>query len=480
MKREKKIIKSGITFLAIFSIVFIFLNKAFSSIYYYTNTIEDFKSLSNKTNIDLIFYGSSHSYTAYNPVIFNKKCKTVSYNLGSDGLRMIFTDLIFEESLKYTHPKLVVLEVYSSSLTMPETKEAKGYQLRGLDFISNFSINKAIKVNQVYEPKEYLGVYSTLIRNHEKWNDLNLSQRYNFDKNRVYYNSGFVGSYRIIKENDKLKFKDFKTKKNNQKTIKNSLTEQSKRELQRFINIAKQNGIKVLIVSSPDLRSFYLKENIFKGLEFFSAKNNIDYINLNNYYKEIGLTIEDFRDPGHLNSYGANKTSEYLAKYISEHFILKNRSNDVVWQKIEKEYDNYKESITIYKPKVVYEKTLNKRLTEGVILKDFKIIKKNRLLKIIFNLKTDKSLLNSMRLGVNLYPTNKELKHLSSKRKESGYNFESKNTIINDSEKAQIEIITSINEIEKIKVFLYDKEKYNGVIGETIWINEFIPLNHTK
>src|SRR5690554_2110416 len=142
---------ASIVVLIIFIIVgFIYLNKAFASTHYFVNTTEDFKALAKKTNIDVIFYGSSHVYTAYNPLIFNKINSILSFNLGSDALRVTVTDLVLEESLKYTKPKIVVLEVYTASLIYPESESGKGFQLRALDFVSNTSFSKMKKVKEIY------------------------------------------------------------------------------------------------------------------------------------------------------------------------------------------------------------------------------------------------------------------------------------------------------------------------------------------
>src|SRR5690606_36655726 len=88
---------------------FIYLNRIFASAHYYVNAIEDFKELANETNIDVIVYGSSHAYTAFNPLIINDISKTISFNLGADALKIGLTDLVLNESLKYTKPKLVIL-----------------------------------------------------------------------------------------------------------------------------------------------------------------------------------------------------------------------------------------------------------------------------------------------------------------------------------------------------------------------------------
>lgn len=320
----KKKILSIAVFVVLFFGTFYYLNKAFSSEHHYVNTIEDFKKLSKETNIDLVFYGSSHSYTAYNPAVFNKICNTVSYNLGSDGLRMCFTDLILEESLKFTKPKLIVLEVYDASLTLPKTDKAKGYQLRALDVIPNYSIAKWKKISEVYGEDDYLSIAFPLIRNHDKWNEvnyINVSRRQELDSSKQLFYNGFIGSKKTIKEVGK--FKDFKIQRIIKDTTKSQLGRVAKKSIQEFLYKAKANGSKVLVISSPDLRVPFKKNNyFFSELEALLEKNDTPFLNLNDHYQEMDLEVKDFRDPGHLNINGANKASVFLANYIKENELL--------------------------------------------------------------------------------------------------------------------------------------------------------------
>ena len=169
----KKNYISIITFLVLFTIGFVYLNKVFKSSHYFVNGFENFKKLSKKTNIDVIFLGSSKSYTSFNPAIINDKCKTISYNLGSDSLLLQLTDLLLEEILKFTTPKLIVLEVYPGITNAKITKAIKGHQLRMLDEISNFSLSKYQNISKIFQKKDFLNVYSTTVRNHNKWYNKN-------------------------------------------------------------------------------------------------------------------------------------------------------------------------------------------------------------------------------------------------------------------------------------------------------------------
>ena len=64
-----------------------YLDLVFASDHQFKNTANGFYELAEQTNIDVLFLGSSHIYTAVNPHIINKHAKTISYNLGTDGMQ---------------------------------------------------------------------------------------------------------------------------------------------------------------------------------------------------------------------------------------------------------------------------------------------------------------------------------------------------------------------------------------------------------
>ena len=77
-------------------------------------------------------------------------------------------------------------------------------------------------------------------------------------------------------------------------------------------NKAKTNGSKVLVISSPDLRVSFKKNNYFSSeLEPLLEKNDTPFLNLNDHYQEMGIEVKDLRDPGHLNINDANKASVF-------------------------------------------------------------------------------------------------------------------------------------------------------------------------
>jgi hypothetical protein len=475
---KNNIFKSLFIFLILFIAIFIYLNRVFASKHHFKNTTEDFKELASKTNIDVVLYGSSHTYTAYNPLVLNFNSKTISFNLGSDALKIANTDLLLKESLKYTSPKLVILEIYSPTLLPSKTIKDKGYQLRAFDFVSNYSIMKHKKIIRGFDLNEYLNVMFPLIRNHNNWssvNYFNTSRRKDLDPNVNYYYNGFIGSRNIVIEEDKLKYKDFLTKIQSVYSSYESINEQGKTDIISFIKIAQKNGSDVLIISSPDLRAKFWNYDFFNELKEITDSFNVPFLNLNDYYNQMELTINDFKDNSHLNTIGSIKASEFLSDYINNNYTLPDRSLDLeLFQNNEK----YNEFIELYNDSNDYEfnRILNKNLntTIGIESVNFKKNIKNTLSLSIKMIDNDNYLNDKKRykLAIHIYPK-KEFNHqLNKSNVEKGRLYDQENIeLSNYSNSIDFTTNSKIDKIQKIEFFLYKVSGYDGIIGEKVIIN---------
>lgn len=479
----KQRVISIIFFGLLFIFTYVILNKLFTSPHFFINTTEDFKKLSKKTNIDIIFYGSSHTFTAYNPLVVNHYCKTISYNLGSDAQRTPLTNLVLEESLRRTKPKLIILEVYAASIKFPKEKDIKGFQLSSLDFLSPFSVNKLNVVRKIYNSTEYLGVYSPLIRNHNKWNKnryFKTSRRKYIDPKISFYYDGYIGYFNQLSEKDRNKyinFRDVPLKRSDRKQV---IKNEEREELIKFIETAKKNNIEVLIVSSPDLRARIHTYNFFDELTVISENLNVPFVNLNEYHDETGITIDDFKDKSHLNIKGGVKASKFIAEYIDKNYTLPKRDDEAIWETKNKEYNEFYRKF-INAEATIFNQELHFELTENVVIEGVKIVQKNNINSV--NIKMQGSeIYNTSRskykLGVHIYPDENELSLLSDYSKSKGRKCESVDYYLDEFEDSiDFDFHAKFSSIESIKIFLYDRDQFRGVIGTPLIINKFENAN---
>ncbi|MEZ4859411.1 MAG: hypothetical protein R2781_11440 [Flavobacteriaceae bacterium] len=455
----------------------IHLNNVFSTDNHFNNTIEAFNKLSDKTNIDVLFFGSSHSFTAFNPLIINKECKTLSFNLGSDALLVPLTDLVMEEAFKKTKPKLVVIEIYPASINGPDTESSKGYQLRAFDVVSNFSKRKWVKANKFFNTNEVFGVYFPLYRNHSKWNKmklLKLSRTEKFNKKTTFFNNGYIGLNTILDSVSAKKYRSFKTIEANAKSKEIKISDEAKKEIKMLIELAKSQGANVLIISAPDLRAKYMWDyNFYKNIKLISEQNGANYLNLNDYYDEIDLEVEDFKDPSHLNITGAYKTSKFLASFLNKAYQLPDRSLEETWKKNDSLYPKFYKKF-IDKEKLFFSKKINDSFTETIVLDSLIIFKEGLDYNFSLSLDTQKAYLNEIskyNLLVKIIPEERDINLVSEHNKSKGWEFDKLDVPLDDiDEGMRFTISSQIEHIKQIEMLLYKKEKYEGAVGKRIFI----------
>ncbi len=464
-----------LVFFGFLLIAFLYLNKAFSTVHYYNNTIEDFKKLSKQQDIDVIFYGSSHVYTAFIPIVIDEEANIVSYNLGSDSQRLPVTNLVFENSLKQTTPKLAILEIYEPSLIYPTEIKTKGFQLRALDFVPNWSIEKMKIMLEIYDSDELLAAYFPIIRNHEKWREVDyfdLNRTATIDKEHNYYYNGFLGRDNILVE-EREKYEYFRNHKGKENISNKTLAVKDIKNIKKFISIANKYQIPILIVTSPYLRANYEDISFFNALTELCKDFETPYLNLNNHYEDMNLGLDDFSDPGHLNTHGAIKVSNYLADYINNnYFFIKD-----IMTFSETDLNKRNEFYTKY-VNTEFSRKIDSCLSDELCIDDFKLSRRNDDFVATFKWNYIQQLsekLKKYKLAVHIYPKESDTTLLNDFSKKKGLPFEMADfQFAGKEDKGSLNFKSKLRNFKQIKLFLYDADGFKGIVGNPILIENII------
>jgi len=287
-------------------------------------------------SLDVLIIGSSHAKNTYNSGVIDSVFKTRTYNLGTAGQNYLFTNLLLEDVLKKATPKLIIIDLFPGIMKVPTAKKGKGDQLRVIDY-TGLSMKKFNLINKVYSFNELPSVYSETIRNHDKWYNSNWNySEFDVNNKNFTFQQGYFNSNKILKKEERNHYSHFT--KEHDKFLKRKPSEDDRNQftviselLKNTIKICKEHNINVLFVSSPYFDSFYKdKFNSTHYLlnEFFESRSNIDFVDFNKDFNNLGLTLDNFWDKGHLNIIGSNKVSITLAKYLSDksYFQIKNQS----------------------------------------------------------------------------------------------------------------------------------------------------------
>jgi hypothetical protein len=250
---------------------------------------------------DIVIIGSSRAQHHYIPELITKKTGLSCYNIGRDGMRMLYYETIFNAMLDYHKPKIIILDLTFGDLG----DEANDKALTAAAVLPFLNENKALEdqIHKNNKPEYYKGKLSVLYR----VNSLPLSvlQHHLGFGSKTY--SGYKPLYGGDLKISKMSFwnnKDYKEPKDKLKAFEN------------IVKISKAKNIKLYVVISPALEIpvFNAERSANRILSKFGLKSY-------SYAQLFNIKQRDFfHDPGHLNNIGAEIFTDRL---ISDLFLQK-------------------------------------------------------------------------------------------------------------------------------------------------------------
>ena len=347
-----------------------------------------------------------------------------------------------------------------------------------LDFISNYSFNKVRTIKDIYGNDKALSIMYPLFRNHTSWNKISpfkLSKRQKADTTRYFYFGGHYGLTKPIDSLNRVYYKGFKTNSIKEIRKKGTITVKEKESLTNFIQLARKKDIEVLIVTSPYIQARYNDYSFFSELKGLCDSLKVNYINLNNRYNEIGLYLNDFSDKLHLSKQGSIKTSQFLANFINKNYTIKNRSHEDIWVATDSIYQELNDQFAKREGQI-FERKVASSLTKEIEVKNIRIVKNRNRLSFSIILDNNDQLennLNKYKLAVYIYPEEEDINQVDKQRRELSKYFDQADVLLkNHSDTIDFKLSTKIEKIEKIKLFIYNSEKYSGIIGESVFYDE--------
>lgn len=253
-----------------------------------------------KTNQDLLIFGSSRAYTHYVPDILEGAFGMTSYNVGRDAASILYSTAILRGVLKRYKPKIVILDIRHDDL---EHKKQSYDMLSCLlpyygthpelrDILSQKSRFEKMKLlSRIYPFNSHLLTVLTA-RNTEiaaGWAD----------------DRGFVpqhGTWTFPIETQDL-------------SIRSEIDEVMVRHYVEFIQLAKRNDIRLYAVISPIYKRLIGRSKSLEIMKKICGDNRtwfFDYSQSPRYLQNASL----FKDVNHLNDSGAAVFSKELCERI--------------------------------------------------------------------------------------------------------------------------------------------------------------------
>jgi hypothetical protein len=341
-KKSTKII-AGILIFFLFSFVpFIYFNSIFRKQWdnsdYVMNRRNEFDNLPDNA-VNTLILGSSGVFAGINPAILYEEGNIYSYNLSStyNFLPMRYhelKDIIEEKSIKLIVTDCSNLEFTEDAIF--DKDRAVNYKT-GFNFIKKHS-NKREYVRDIklrfpeVKTTDYLFPFFV---HHTNWHKIS--------SDRIEGNSlKYIMGMNLLKE-AKMIEPVIDEKHHNNSSI-------NKEYLLKIAELCKDKDVHLLLIDAP---KYLYKSNLESEIKDILGEGNYKFINYTNpsLLNKMEIHYEtNFYDDNHLNLFGAEKFSKYLAKDIAELFPdipIENmpKEKEAIWRDALLEFEKYKESL---------------------------------------------------------------------------------------------------------------------------------------
>lgn len=329
----KKAIRKGILFVVIIGVILTALEPLF--VYKIDHRGKLRQGLyTSDDNYDVVFLGSSHMNGGLDPNVLWKQYGITSFNYATGGQPIDVSYYLLQEMLKSRTPSVVVLDVFYLGLSNPYGET--GFVSNVLDNM-RFSANKLSAIVHCTPPEEWIPFLFPFLKYHSRWYNLS-EQDLTYDGSDIAYEKGFkAGTFRYGKENATRQ----------QTAARAEIPEKTLRYLNKILALSKEKGFQLVLLNFP---CDYTESNqedgwvddceaLFNTVADFANQNGVPFLDLNDQADEIGIDFaQDMNNSGHLNIWGAAKTSVYVGNYLKQNFNLADHRSDSSYAQWDEDY----------------------------------------------------------------------------------------------------------------------------------------------
>lgn len=289
-------------------------------------------------SLDMVYIGGSACFVYYQPFKTYNDYGFTSYNFGANTIQAEFYKYMIDEVLKEQSPDLIVLDARAFQYRdkdQPPTDVAYRNVLTGMPL----NINKAKFIERYVRSKlgenDTLSYYFSFIRFHSapSYERYSLSEGIKMITGN--YKHVFKGQM-LVPRIEKQEYIDYKTEE------EKVMEDDTVKILDELLEYLKTKNIKVLFVVSPYIEEKEHKK-VFNYVERRVKEAGFDFIDANDYKDEMNIDYDiDFYNSSHMNVYGSDKYTDFLNKYISDNYKLKDHRNDA-------EYNDWNQQLEVWK-----------------------------------------------------------------------------------------------------------------------------------
>lgn len=281
--------------------------------------------------LDVVCVGSSHAYCLWNPIVLYEKFGLKSCMFGSPSQPAWVSLAYLEYALKKHRPDVVLVETYS--ITRKDINwHTEGDLHRGVDAL-DFGLIKAKAIERMMPETDFENYYFDLLKYHSRWKSLGYSD-WSRDESGIDwhgYNPEVVACGKRFSPVDYSKVEE------------ELLSSDRIAWFNKFVEMARKFGAKVCFFTAP----CNVKEDAcrLKYVKRWCYDRSIPYFDMNSRLGELVLNPRsDFKDPGHLNLYGAHRMTAEIGQWLVANCDFspsRNPERDMAWARDVELYEKF-------------------------------------------------------------------------------------------------------------------------------------------
>lgn len=274
--------------------------------------------------LDIIVLGSSHAQYSMNPAVIYTESGYYSYVLGSGCQPMSMSYHFLVEALKTQSPEVVLLDVFTM---MPARSVCYGDGMYYNAIQQMTGLNRIQAAFDIENDEKKMDYAFDLLMNHDKWKQDDFLKT---EENENRYNDklGYVAQ-----QPQEYVFNHLLPMQKGETDVQ--FRESDITAFENIIDLCQKENIKLILFKSAvdiDQENYDYLQAIWE----LADEKGIEHVDFLALAEEIGFTLGMDGDTWHNNTWGAQKTSKYIANYIKENnYVTKHQDNEIYIELVE-------------------------------------------------------------------------------------------------------------------------------------------------
>lgn len=318
---KKNIFVRMTSFSLIFVLLFVLVSYLFRPVNNERIIINGFYA-EDSNELDVVYIGGSVCFVSWAPLIAFHEQGIASYDYACNTIQADTLKYCIKDVLKTQSPNLLIIDARPFEYRDTEQPPSE-VPIRNLSDSMSYSLNRAEMLADIVPTvlqEDSLEYIFDISKYHGLWKSLSkTSFDYMFNK-KENESKGFC----FIPKSTSMPVPS------NKSSIKETLApyDETNDILTDLLEFCKNENLNVLFVVAP-----YIEPDNHRMMYNFLSERiksyGFDFVNFNEYYSQIGLDFsKDLYNSDHLNIFGAEKYTKYLAQYLTKNYNLPDRRND--------------------------------------------------------------------------------------------------------------------------------------------------------